>query len=526
MDFASAGASPDAGDVAFPSALTGPGERSSSTRSNPSGRNRASNRAPAPRLSANEDVAAPSSWTSSDPSLEPKPRRKVRRFLKSVVGEVRLEHVPLANLLLDPSNPRRHSRQQIRAIARSIKTFGWLIPILVDAYNRIIAGHGCYEAGRLLGLESVPVIRAEHLTPEQAKTFMLADNRLAEGSEWDVKLATVLKDLSKIDLAFDIEATGFQMAEVDLLIQKLEPPEEQSDAADEFEFAEGPPVSRIGDPWTLGDHRLFCGDALSSTSYAALLAEERAGAVFSDPPYNVRVKGHAGGKGARKHREFAMATGEMSHSEFARFLQDVFSLTAAHSLEWATFFVCMDWRHIPEIDIAIRQIGYQILNVCVWVKTNGGMGSLYRSQHELVFVFGKPGAERINNVQLGKFGRNRTNVWNYPGMNSFTRKGRTRGLDYHPTVKPIAMVADAILDVTRRGDIVLDPFCGSGTTILAAERTGRRAYAIELDPQYVDTAIERWQRMTGKTAIHASGKTFDEIRSERAAGATAEDAER
>ena len=451
----------------------------------------------------------------------------MRRFLNNVVGEVRLEHVPLADLLLDPSNPRRHSRQQIRAIASSIKTFGWLIPILVDAHNRIIAGHGRYEAGRLLGLESVPVIRAEHLSPKQAKAFMLADNRLAEGSEWDdAKLATVLKDLSKIDLDFGIEATGFEMAEVDLLIQKLEPPEEQSDAADEFEFAEGPPVSRLRDLWTIGDHRLLCGDALSSTSYAALLAEERAASVFTDPPYNVRVKGHAGGKGARKHREFAMAAGEMSQGVFARFLQEVFGLIAAHSVPGATFFACMDWRHIPEIESAIQGVGCEVLNLCVWVKTNGGMGSLYRSRHELVFVFGKPGAERVNNVQLGRFGCNRTNVWNYPGMNSFARRGRTRGLDHHPTVKPIAMVADAILDVTRRGDIVLDPFCGSGTTILAAERTGRRAYAIELDPQYVDTAIERWQRMTGKTAIHASGKTFDEIRSERAADATEEDAER
>ena len=285
-------------------------------------------------------------------------------------------------------------------------------------------------------------------------------------------------------------------------------------------------MSRLGDLWTLGDHRLLCGDAPNSTSYAALLAEERAATVFTDPPYNVRVRGHARGKGVRKHREFAMAAGEMSQSEFARFLQDVFSPSAAHSLEWATFFACMDWRHIPEIEIAIRHIGYHVLNICVWVKTNAGMGSLYRSQHELVFVFGKPGAERINNIQLGKFGRNRTNVWNYPGMNSFARKGRTRGLDYHPTVKPITMVADAILDVSRRGDIVLDPFCGSGTTILAAERTGRHAYAIELDPQYVDTAIDRWQRMTGKTAIHASGKIFDEIRSERAADVTEEDTER
>jgi DNA modification methylase len=238
-------------------------------------------------------------------------------------------------------------------------------------------------------------------------------------------------------------------------------------------------------------------------------------AIFTDPPYNVRVKGHVSGKGARKHREFPMAAGELTEDAFCRFLVDAFGLMASHSVDGATLFACMDWRHLLEIVSAIRALGCELLNLCVWVKTNGGMGSLYRSRHELVFVFSKGDATRVNNVQLGKHGRNRTNVWNYPGMNSFARRGRTRGLDLHPTVKPLAMVSDAILDVTQRGDIVLDPFCGSGTTILAAERTGRRGYAIELDPGHVDTAIARWQRMTRQTAIHASGKTFEEIRVDR-----------
>jgi DNA modification methylase len=221
------------------------------------------------------------------------------------------------------------------------------------------------------------------------------------------------------------------------------------------------------------------------------------------------------GKGAKKHREFPMAAGELTEDEFCRFLLNAFDLMVTHSVDGATLFACMDWRHQLEIASAIRALGCELLNLCVWVKTNGGMGSLYRSRHELVFVFGKRGGARVNNVQLGKHGRNRTNVWNYPGMNSFARRGRTRGLDLHPTVKPIAMVSDAMLDVTQRGDIVLDPFCGSGTTILAAERTGRRGYAIELDCGHVDTAIARWQRMTKQTAVHASGKTFEEMRIER-----------
>ena len=347
---------------------------------------------------------------------------------------------------------------------------------------------------------------------------MLADNKLTDRSGWDdAKVAIILKDLSEMALEFEIEATGFETAEIDLRVQSLDPSEDVADSADEFESSAGPPVSRLADRWRLGPHSLVCGSALDSHVYGVLLGAEKASAVFTDPPYNVSMNGHAGGKGRRKHREFPMASGEMTEDAFRGFLEDALGLAAAHSVEEAISFACMDWRHSPEIQGAIRGIGCEIVNLCVWVKTNGGMGSLYRSRHELVFVYGRTGVARINNVQLGKFGRNRTNVWNYPGMNAFTRRGRTRGLDMHPTVKPIAMVSDAILDVTRRGDIVLDPFSGSGTTILAAERTGRRAYAIELDPGYVDTAVERWQRMTGQSAVHANGKTFDEMRSERLA---------
>ena len=342
---------------------------------------------------------------------------------------------------------------------------------------------------RWLGLTEVPVIRLEHLSEQQAKAYMLADNKLTDRSSWDDrKLAVALKELSEIALDFEIEVTGFEPPEIDLRIQSLEPPDDAIDSADEFEASEGPPVSRLGDVWILGRSPAALRRRSGSAAYGAILAGEKAAAVFTDPPYNVRVNGHVGGKGAKKHREFPMASGELSEDAFTRFLVGAFNLMVSHSVEGATFFACMDWRHMSEIASAIRAIDCELLNLCVWVKTNGGMGSLYRSRHELVFVFGKRGAARVNNVQLGKHGRNRTNVWNYPGMNSFARRGRTRGLDLHPTVKPIAMVADAILDVTQRGDIVLDPFCGSGTTILAAERTGRRGYAIELDPGHVDTA--------------------------------------
>jgi DNA modification methylase len=373
----------------------------------------------------------------------------------------------IQSIVPDPTNPRRHTREQIRAIARSIEAFGFNAPILVDSANRVVAGHGRLEAAKLLEIAEAPVIRLEHLSEQQAKAYMLADNKLTDRSSWDDrKVAIVLKELSDIAVDFEIEATGFEAPEIDLRIQSLEPPDESADSADEFETSEGPPVSCLGDLWALGDHRLLCGNALDSHAYGALLAGEKAGAVFTDPPYNVRVKGHVSGKGARQHREFPMAAGELTEDAFCRFLVDAFGLMVSHSVDGGTFFACMDWRHVFEIVSAIRALGCAPLNLCVWVKTNGGMGSLYRSRHELVLVFGRRDATRVNNVQLGRHGRNRTNVWNYPGMNSFARRGRTRGLDLHPTVKPIAMVSDAILDVTQRGDIVLDPFCGSGTTIL------------------------------------------------------------
>ncbi len=421
----------------------------------------------------------------------------------------------VGELVARPRNPRIHGREQICAIARSIESFGFNAPILVDQDNRIVAGHGRFEAAKLLKLQIVPVIRLEHLTEPQARAYMLADNKLTDRSSWDDhQVAIILKELSEIALDFEIEATGFELPEIDFRIQSLEPPD-AADAADEFDMPEGAAVSILGDLWVLGPHRLLCGNALDSHAYGALLAGDKAAAVFTDPPYNVPVAGHVSGKGRKKHREFPMASGEMSNAEFGRFLEDSFGLMTAHSVDGATFFACMDWRHISEIAGAIQSRDCEILNLCVWVKPNGGMGSLYRSRHELVFVFGKRGAKRVNNVQLGSFGRNRTNVWNYPGMNGFTRRGRTKGLELHPTVKPIAMVSDAILDVTQRGDIVLDPFCGSGTTILAAERTGRRGFGIELDPGYVDTAVARWERMTKQTAVHANGKTFEEISDQR-----------
>jgi DNA modification methylase len=429
-------------------------------------------------------------------------------------------YAPVSSLVSDPLNPRTHNRQQVRAIARSIEAFGFNAPILVARGDRIVAGHGRLEAAKSLGLADVPIIRLEHLSEPQAKAYMLADNRLSDRSSWeDGQLALRLKELHEIALDFEIESTGFELPEIDLRIQSLEPPD-AADEADEFEPPQGTAVSRVGDVWRLGRHRLVCGSALEPLTYEATLEGELAAAVFADPPYNVPINGHAGGRGRKKHHEFPMASGELDRTQFADFLSTALQQTRSHADKSAVYFMCMDWRHIAETATAIDRAQCELINLCVWVKSNGGMGSLYRSRHELVFVFRERGAKYQNNVQLGVFGRNRTNVWHFPGMNGFTQRGRTRGLDIHPTVKPVAMVAEALLDVTHHGDIVLDPFCGSGTTILAAERTGRCGRGIELDPIYVDLTIARWQRMTRLVAVHASGQTYEQVRTERVAPMT------
>jgi DNA modification methylase len=371
-------------------------------------------------------------------------------------------------------------------------------------------------AAQLLGLDRLPVIRLDHLSETQARAYLLADNKLAERSSWDdASLALQLKELSELALDFDFEAIGFELPEVDLRIQSLDPTD-NADRADEFRFVVGPAVTRPGDLWLLGKHRVYCGSALDPLAYELLMANEKASAAFTDPPYNVKIDGNVCGSGAVKHREFAMASGEMTREEFTQFLTGALDLARAHSCPGSIIYACMDWRHLAEMLAAGDAATFELLNLCVWVKTNGGMGSLYRSRHELVFVFRHGRQAHRNNVQLGRFGRNRTNVWNYPGANSF-KNGRKSDLDLHPTVKPIAMVADAILDSTNLDDVVLDPFLGSGTTLLAAQRTSRRCYGVELDPLYVDTAIMRWGRLTQQQARLTSGQSFADVKSERSA---------
>jgi 16S rRNA G966 N2-methylase RsmD len=423
----------------------------------------------------------------------------------------------IQDLKPNSKNPRNHSVKQVRQIANSVRTFGFNVPVLVDAQLNVVAGHGRLLACQQLGWNEVPTISLGHLTEAQARAFLIADNRLTENSEWDDRLlAEQLKELSLLDLDFRLDVTGFDMPEIDLRIESLTESEVAEDPADEVPLPQGPAITTVGDVWRLGDHRLYCGSAIEEAAYAVLMAGDKAGLVFTDPPYNVPVKGHVSGKGAVVHREFAMASGEMTEAQFTEFLGQVFRLLADHSISGSVHNVCMDWRHVGEVHAAGKSVYSGLLNICVWNKSNGGMGSLYRSQHELVFVFKNGKAPHCNNVQLGKYGRHRTNVWSYPGINNFGR-GTEEGnlLAMHPTVKPVALVADAVLDCSNRGDIVLDAFLGSGSTLVACERTGRRCYGIEIDPLYVDTAIRRWQKHTGGSAIRVSdGRAFNECASE------------
>ena len=420
---------------------------------------------------------------------------------------------PLDQLKPDPTNARRHSHKQIRQIARSIETFGFNVPILVDAELKVIAGHGRLLACRELGRAEVPTISLEHLTKARARAFVIADNRLTEIATWDDRLlGEQLRELAELNLDFSLELTGFDMAEIDLLIEGACGIAE-GDAEDVHPpIGSGPTITRAGDLWILGRHRIYCGSALDEAAYRVLMEEDRAAMVFTDPPYNVPIDGHVGGLGAIRHREFAMASGEMDEAQFTEFLARAFGLLARFSLDGALHFVCMDWRHMGELLAAGMRAYTELKDLCVWTKDNAGMGSLYRSQHELVFLFKHGRDAHQNHVQLGRYGRNRSNVWNYPGVNSFSRSG-TEGnlLALHPTVKPVALVADALRDCSSRGEIVLDAFLGSGTTLIAAERTGRNCRGLELDPAYVDTAIRRWQALTGERARHAgSGRLFEE----------------
>jgi DNA methylase/ParB/Sulfiredoxin domain len=414
--------------------------------------------------------------------------------------------VPIASCKPLGRESRKHPPQQVRKLAASLDRFGFVLPILIDPDGRVVAGWGLVLAARQLGLGEVPAVSLTDLCEAELRVLRLALNRITDDAAWDGEtLALEFSELLELAPQIDLEVSGFEMGEIDVLLDGRGL--EQEDELPPID-ASATPVSRVGDLWILGEHHLFCGDALRADSYAQVLGADKADMMFADPPYNVPVAGHVSGLGAVKHADFIMASGELSSAEFQSFLRTSLGHAASRSIDGAIHFICMDWRHQRELLAAGDDVYSKLMNLCVWNKSNAGMGSLYRSKHELVFVFKVGKGAHINNVALGRYGRHRTNVWDYVSQNALsgTAKGK---LALHPTAKPVAMIADAMRDCSNRGGLILDPFGGAGTTLIAAERASRRASVIELNPIFVDVSIERWQRLTGGTAHHAeSGQPF------------------
>ena len=426
----------------------------------------------------------------------------------------RIEYVPIDTLNPYTNNPRKHSKRQEKMLDRSLAEFGIVLPILVYTDNTVIAGEAVLESARRLGFSIVPVAPISHLTHAEIKALRIALNRLTELSEWDAeKLALEFQGLIEID--FDPTLSGFEMGEIDLVIENqlasnaLAPADDVLPPSDDS-------VSQVGDLWVLGSHLILCGNARDPEAYKRLLRGEVAQMVITDPPWNVSINKHVSGTG--RHREFAEGSGELLDEEFKTFLEDFVRNAVANSSDGAVCCIFIDWRHLQILqEVCDRYFSTQ-LNLCVWVKPNGGMGSMYRSRHELIVVYKNGNAPHINNVELGRYGRNRTNVWEYDGCNSFSPERRA-DLALHPTPKPVTMIAEAIKDASKRGGLVLDPFVGSGTTVIACEETGRICAGIELDPLYVDVIDRRWEAFAGGEAHHAeTSLTFEQMSKMRQAG--------
>jgi DNA modification methylase len=432
-----------------------------------------------------------------------------------VSAPLEIKLVSVGKLHRNKRNCRTHSKKQVRQIANSIRRFGWTYPILTDENTIILAGHGRYDAALQLGLREVPIIELSGLKDAEKRALALADNQIPARAGWNRQLlAEELGDLATLlpECDLSLEITGFETAEIDSLLGDLVDPER--DPADEVPSPAKTAISKIGDLWELGTHRVLCADGQSAEAVQCLMGAALATMVITDPPFNLPIK-QVQGRGRIKHANFAQGAGEMSRSEFIDFLRIALSLAAKHSVNGAIHFVFIDWRHIHQLLEAGSAVYAELKNIVVWAKTNAGQGSFYRSQHELVCVYRSGDGPHINNIELGRHGRNRSNVWTYPGVNTF-RAGRLDDLVMHPTVKPVALVADAMRDCSRRGDIVFDPFLGSGTTIIAAERVGRRGFGLEIDPVYVDVVVRRWQAYTGRDAILTdTGQTFEEVAAAR-----------
>jgi DNA modification methylase len=423
--------------------------------------------------------------------------------MKRTHADPKLTYQAISALKPWANNPRTHSKKQLKQIAASLNEYGFTSPVLVSDDGEIIAGHGRVAAAKELGWDQVPTIALSHLSRTQLRAYVIADNKIALGAGWDHEMLGI-EFQALIDLDYDVELTGFSAAEVELIVDDAEEasPTGPMEPEDKVPEVAGEPVTRRGDKWKLDRHLLLCGDARLSSDFAVLMNGEQADLVFTDPPYNVRIDQNVCGKGSVRHLDFVMASGEMTREEFTAFLTQTMYNIASVMRNGSIAYVFMDWRHMGEMLEAGGSAFTELKNLVVWNKMNGGLGSFYRSRHELIFVFKKGTAEHTNNFGLGETGRYRTNIWDYHGISSISAS-RAEELTMHPTVKPVALVADAIRDCSKRGEIVLDAFGGSGSTLIAAHKTGRVARLIEYDPLHCDTIIRRWEKLTGKKAVLA-----------------------
>lgn len=430
------------------------------------------------------------------------------------MSNLKITNVPLSRIHSYAQNAKKHSDAQIQKIANSIKEFGFNNPILIDESGEIIAGHGRFSAATLMGLETVPVIVLSHLTDAQKKAYRIADNKISEtGGGWNEELLIQeLKDL-ELDDNLDIQMTGFTTIEVDTMLNG----KTGKGVTEKENIAPFVPddeiVSKVGDLWQIGKHRLLCGSSLEESNFYRLMDGKLADIISQDPPFNIPAK-TIGSSGKTKHNDFQMAAGEMTPAEFTQFLKDNFSLCSKYAKKTALSYQWMDYRHCREmLDAGETSFG-RLVNICVWIKPTGGMGKLYRSQHEFCFVFSNGDNHYIDNVELGKHGRYRTNCWHYGSVGGFGV--HKSDLVLHPTVKPYEAIKDLLLDASPRNGIVLDSFIGSGTSFVAAEKAKRICYGIELEPKYCDTAIRRMQNLFGIDAIHVdSGRTYSELLAEK-----------
>lgn len=412
---------------------------------------------------------------------------------------------------------RKRSRRWKASMQASIRRYGLILPILIDQDGVIIGGEGVFEIAKACGFTEVPTVRVDHLNETDTRLLRLALNRIAEESGWDtIELTEEWRELQPLAMDLGYEVSGFVTPEIDSLLHQ--PPSKEREDADDQRVEIGSPgseVSRLGDLWELGDHLVLCGSSLDMENLQRLMGDDLARMVLTDQPYNVKIQGNVGGLGKHKHREFVQASGEMDEAQFTQFLTTSIATLSAFCRDGALLYMFMDWRHQWEILSGIRAANLTMVNMAVWAKTSPALGAFYRSQHELCFIARKGKAQHKNNIDLGRWGRTRSNVWSYAGVNSFGA-GRDEQLAMHSTCKNVSMLVDAIRDASDRGEIVLDGFLGSGSTLIAAERTGRICRGLELDPLYVDTIVHRWERVTGGTAVlRGTGETMVQVAERR-----------